>query len=183
MFELFADLVAHRRLKFEEGKIELLGQGVAIVPLDYLITLQKTLEATGSDNQLYSVAKEMGYRWFKNMYDYFKIKPEDVTKWGVNVLSLAGWGETISVSVDIKGEKLTVKLKNAAQSKKYGLSDHPVDYFVRGCYASGATVLFGKNCDAIEVSCVSTGSEYCEFVAQPTEKILKSDKLVLRQLL
>ncbi len=183
MFDLFTDLIAHRRIKFEEGKIELLGQGVSLIPLDYMVTLQKELEKEGKDNTLYFVSKEMGYRWFKNMYDYFKIKPEDVTRWGVNILALAGWGKMVKVDVDLKGETLIVKVQNSAQAKKYGPSDHPVDYFIRGCYASGATVLFGKNCDAVETQCISQGAEYCQFLAQPTEKFDKKDPSVSRQII
>jgi predicted hydrocarbon binding protein len=182
MFELFTDLIAHRRLKFDEGKIELLGQSVTMIPLDYLVTLQKGLEKQNNSNVLYFSSKEMGYRWFKNMYNYFKIRPEDVTRWGVNTLSIAGWGKMLSVDVDLKGERMTVRVSNAAQAVQYGLSDHPVDSFIRGCYASGATVLFGKDCDCVELSCISQGASFCEFLAQPREKFDSTDAKVARQI-
>lgn len=182
MLDLVTQLLMHGQLKFNQGGVTLLGQSVGMIPLDYLVTVQKNLEAKGIDNLLYYSSKDMGVRWFRNMHQYFKIKAEDVTRWGVNVLSVAGWGETLVVDLDSEKQIMKVNIRNAAQSSKYGQSDHAVDSFVRGCYASGAQVLFGVDCDCVEIRCRSQGSEFCEFIAQPTIRFDKSDKLVQRQL-
>ena len=182
MLDKVTELLLHGQLKFNQGEIQLLGQSVGMVPIDYLVTVQKNLEKNNVENVLYSNSKEMGIRWFKNMYDHFKIKPQDVTRWGVNILSVAGWGETLVVDFDMQKEMMKVNIRNSAQAKAYGKSDHPVDSFVRGCYASGAQVLFGKECDAVEIRCMSQGFDFCEFVAQPTEKFDLNNPVVKKQL-
>ena len=177
-----AKLFASGQLKFKKGEINLLEQNVAIIPIDWIISLQKHLKKTNSDNLIYYVAKEMGVRWFKNMYSSFKISSEDVIKWGINVLGIAGWGETSTPEINQKDKFYTVKLEGGAEAKAFGKVGYAVDHFVRGCYASGAKVLFGGQCDAIESSCVSEGSPFCKFLAQPTNHFDKKDPRIIRQL-
>ena len=184
MSEVFdiAELLASRKLKFRKGEIDLVEQIVTMVPIDWIITLQKNLEKKNSENLIYYSAKEMGVRWFKNMYDYFKISAEDVIKWGIRILALAGWGETRTPEINFKNKFYTVILNGGAEGKAFGNVGYAVDHFVRGCYASGAKVLFGVECDAIELHCIAAGYPLCEFIAQPTKKFLKNDPLVKKQL-
>ena len=177
-----ARLFASGKLKFKTGKIDLLGQSVTMVPIDWLITLQRQLEKKNVENIIYYVAKEMGVRWFKNMYDYFKITPEDVIKWGINILAIAGWGETTTPEINFKEKFYKVVLNGGTEGREFGNVGYSVDHFVRGCYASGAKVLFGVECDAVELRCIANGSNLCEFIAQPTDRFNKKDPLVKKQL-
>jgi len=182
MFGLLAELIATKKIKFEDGRIELIEEPVSIIPLDCIVTLQKKLEETGQDNEIYYASKNMGVRWFKHMYEHFDISYEEVIRWGIKILSLAGWGKTKVPKFNSHQEYYTVRLESSGQSRLYGKSNHPVDNFVRGCYASGAKVLFGKECEAIELKCIAQGHKYCEFIAQPREKFDLSDPMIERQL-
>lgn len=177
-----ARLFASGQLKFKKGEIDLLEQSVTIIPVDWIITLQKHLEKKNLENVVYYVAKEMGVRWFRNMYDHFKISPEDVIKWGISILAIAGWGETSTPQINFKDKFYTVKLEEGAEAKALGKVGYAVDHFVRGCYASGAKVLFGEECDAVELNCVSADSTFCNFIAQPTRRFDEKDPLVIKQL-
>lgn len=177
-----AKLLALKQITFKKGDVELLNQSVGMIPLDYLVTTQKALEKTSSDSVLYYSAKEMGVRWFKNMYNHFNISREDVIKWGINILAVAGWGE-IEVPELHSGKKYyTVKVNKSTQAIEYGKADHAVCSFVRGCFASGAKVLFGGECDSVETKCLSEGHNYCEFIAQSTDKFDFNDKRIKKQL-
>jgi predicted hydrocarbon binding protein len=182
LFGIISDLILHKRLKFENGRVDLIGKPVAMFPLEYITTLQKDLEEKGLDNQIYLSAKKMGYDWFKHMYDYFKIKPEDVTKWGINILSVAGWGKTEISKMDTQNKLIKYIVRDATQSKVYGKSDHAVDYFFRGCAAASATVLFKTECDAVESKCTSLGDAQCEFICKPRDSFDMTNELVKRQL-
>ncbi len=177
-----AKMLASGQLKFKSGGIDLLEQIVTIVPVDWVITLQKQLEKKKAENMVYYASKEMGVRWFKNMYDHFKISTEDVIRWGIRILGLAGWGKTRTPEINFKEKFYTVVLNGGAEGKAFGKVGYSVDHFVRGCYASGAKVLFGVECDCIETHCVSDGSPQCDFIAQPTEKFDKDSILVKKQL-
>ena len=177
-----AKLFASGELKFKKGEVDLLNQLVAIVPIDWIVTLQKHLKQVGSENLIYYTAKEMGVRWFENMHKYFKISPEDVIKWGINILGIAGWGETSTPTLNYKEKFYTVKLERGVEAKAFGKTGYAVDHFTRGCYASGAKVLFGGECDAIELSCVSEGAAFCEFIGQPKKSFDRRDPRVIKQL-
>jgi len=180
MFSVFSKLLMHKKLKFEKGEIELLDQGVSIIPLEYLISLQKSMP---SENQLYFSAKEMGVEWFVNMYKEFKINKQDVLDWGVKILALAGWGDIKVVKLDRVKKTYLVEAVNATEAKAYGSSNHAVDHFIRGCFAAGGTVIFDVECDCVESKCISKGDKICEFIVKPSESFDKNEILVKTQLL
>src|SRR5947208_10968881 len=130
-------------------------------PVARIVTLQKNLKKQNAETNVYFTAKEMGVRWFRNMYDYFKISAEDVIKWGINVLAIAGWGETQTPLIDVNKKFYTVLLNGGAEAKVFGRVGYAVDHFVRGCYASGAMVLFGVECDCVELRCTAEGNPFC----------------------
>ncbi len=177
-----AKMLASGQLKFKSGEIDLLEQIVTIVPVDWVITLQKQLEKKKTDNMIYYAAKDMGVRWFRSMYDHFKISTEDVIRWGIRILGLAGWGETKTPEINFKEKFYKIVLNGGSEGKAFGNVGYSVDHFVRGCYASGAKVLFGEECDSVEVHCIADGSPFCEFIAQATEKFDKNDPTVKKQL-
>jgi len=182
MFKLLSDLMIHKQLRYEEGRIQLLDQRVCMFPLDMLSQLQKELENEDSGNLVYYMAKKTGVTWFKNLYSSFKIKRVDVIKWGFNVISLAGWGIPNIVKMDREKKIMVFTLKDAGQAKVYGKSDESVDHYFRGCAASAGVLLFECNCDAIETKCISKGDSICEFVVKPKENFDLTTAVVKSQL-
>ncbi len=177
-----AKLFASGQLKFKKGSIEFLTQDVILVPVDWVVTMHKKLEKSNSENFIYYTAKEMGIRWFKGLYQSYKISAEDVIKWGINTLGVAGWGITSAPEINLKDKICTFILEEAAESKAFGRVGYATDHFVRGSFASGAKVLFGGECDAVELTCMSEGAPFCKFLAQPTDHFDKKDPRVVRQL-
>lgn len=112
-------LLASGQIKFGNGDIKLLGQPVSFVPIDWVITFHKQLEKNDLENVIYYTAKDMGVKWFKNMYDHFKISPEDVIRWGINILSVSGWGETSTPEIKMKEKFYTVELKKKCRSNGF----------------------------------------------------------------
>ena len=178
----FWKMVKENQIEISPGQVFIFGKSAGFIPLEWLVTFQKRLEKSQLDNLIYLSAKEMGVRFFKNIYDLHKISWEEVLQLGINSLSQGGWGETKTPEINLAQKFYKIALTNGAEGKNFGNVGHAVDHFVRGCYASGAHVLFGGECDSVETKCIAAGDDYCEFIAQPTEKFDKKDPMVKRQL-
>jgi len=182
VFQIFSDLILHKRVKFEEGNVKFFEKNVVIFPAEYMVLLQKGLEEKGLENLIYQKAKANGISWFRNLNNYYKISPEDIFKWGVNTLALAGWGKTEVLNVDREKKEVSLLVKHSVIAEEYGKSDHPVDHFIRGSFAGGATILFGEECDTIELKCLAMGDSECEFKVKASVNIDKTNEIVKKQL-
>ncbi len=178
-----AKLFASGQLRFEQGKVILLNQPVVISPADFMGTLQKHADAVGNPNLIYFSAKEMGFRWFKNMDNYFKISLEDVIRWGVKTLTVAGWDQSEVTKLDSNEQIMRVKQNRGTLINESEINSIAARNFIRGCYASGAEVLFACPCDCIELSHQAESTPNYEFLAQPTSKFDVTDSNIKRQLL
>ena len=182
MFKIFSELLLHKRIRFESGNIKFFEKNVVIFPAEYMQLLQVELSKGKNERMIYDMAKINGKSWFKNLYNYYKISPEDIFRWGVNTLSVAGWGETEIVKLDSKNKVVIFKVTNSVIAEGYGRTDHCVDHFIRGSFAGGISVLFGEECDAIETKCIAKGDSYCEFYVKPTADFDKKSDIVKVQI-
>jgi predicted hydrocarbon binding protein len=85
---------------------------------------------------------------------------------------LAGWGRFEAPELEKKADRLaesvTVKVYNNffARATK-SETGNPSCFFVSGLLAGVLEGLLGDHCNCLEIECMSTGSEYCEFIVAP----------------
>ncbi|MBU0635841.1 hypothetical protein KKE06_02335, partial [Candidatus Micrarchaeota archaeon] len=94
MFAEIAKLLAVRELSFEEGKITFLQEPLFMLPLATLLDFQRKLEPSNLQNIVYFSTKETGLNWFNLMVKHYKMDYEDIIKWGIKKINLAGLGKT-----------------------------------------------------------------------------------------
>ncbi|MFH1752406.1 MAG: hypothetical protein ABH821_05725, partial [archaeon] len=100
MFEIAKQLLIHKTLKLENGKINLFCHPVFLTPVSFFNNYVKK-----SDNakELYYAAKEEGIKWFNEMEQrYGNLNHEKTLTWGCKTLSMAGLGTAKLVSLDVK---------------------------------------------------------------------------------
>ena len=182
MFGIFKKLLIARQIKFEEGKITLFNQRIIMNPVYTNAIIQKHLEKAKSTHLIYESMKELGIQWTKDLQKNYGTKYKDVIRWGINVVTLAGWG-IVEIIEDKPSEKVLVfRLKDSAIAetilKKYGKSKTPVDYSFRGMIAGTFSTLLKTDMDCIETKCIAMGHGICEFVVKEKTKVdLKDPKI------
>ncbi|MCD6230014.1 MAG: hypothetical protein J7K00_04380 [Candidatus Diapherotrites archaeon] len=182
MFDLFKKLMVARQIRFDEGCLVLLGQAVVMTPNSTLVKIQESLSKYGLENIIYYSAKETGLDWFIKMNQSYGISIKNMPKWGIDTVSLAGFGRPKVLKLDIKNKQSIINLENSIMSEYIGRNDKYVDHLFRGFIAGTATMIFGEPSDAIEVKCKSKGDAYCQFVLKPTNQFDLRNKEVKEQL-
>jgi predicted hydrocarbon binding protein len=185
MFGVFKKLLMARQIKFEEGRIVLFNQRITMNPAYTNVMIQKELEKINSAHIIYDSMKELGKQWTRDLQKNYGTKYKDVVKWGINVVTLAGWG-TVKIMADKPSEKFLIfRLEDSAVGKtilrNYGKSKIPVDYSFRGMLAGTFSVLFNTNMDCIETKCIAMGNSICEFVVREKTKIDFKDEKTRQQ--
>lgn len=169
--ETLANLMLHKQLRFEEGKIILLDQRVAMLPLYNIVELQKTLEAKGLENTLYYTNKNFGKDWTRKIYESYKMSENQIFQWGINSVTVAGWG-TVKLIEKQAENRIKFNLIDSGMAFYYGKSDKPIDHIFRGMIAGAMSATYKKDLDAVETKCKAQGHSMCEFIVQPSEKFI-----------
>jgi len=174
MFDLFKKLLFSRQLSLEKGKVLLLGSPMCVTPASIFIDVQKDLEkAIGKEKarkRIYEGSKKGGIKFAKKLFEAYKLKGEKLLRWEFDIVMLAGWGEFKMVNFDRNKKTMRVEVKNSPIAIGYGKSKTPVDCYIAGFAAGGATVAVGVPMKVKEIKCLTMGHRYCEFIAEPLKK-------------
>ena len=76
-------------------------------PSHALADMQKQLENVGLSNAFYYIFKDLGIKWCKELNRLHKIKHMDISNWGRNTVTMAGWG-VIKIIQDQPKKKLLI---------------------------------------------------------------------------
>jgi len=182
MYQTILDLLLHKQIQFEKGKIYLFQQTILISPLEYNYFLLKTLESKSLENIIYYSTKETGMKWLEDMIPRYNMDMLQLIKWGNEILSLSGWGILELKDINKDSKIALFSLKDATIALKYGKSDHAVDHLLRGYVASFACKVFGCDMDAVEHKCIAKGDETCEYLVKPANEWDLTNQLVKKQL-
>jgi len=182
MYDIVKKLLFARQLNLEKGKISLLGHTIVMVPVSSFIELRKQLSKIGAAALLYTACKESGLGYMDTIIKKFSMKnPRELIEWGMNTISLAGWGSVDIINFDEKSKRAIVRLNESEFAKNYGNSKEPVDDVFRAYCAATATVVFKTDMDVIEIKCLSMGNSVCEFIVKPAKEFDLSKKFILKQ--
>jgi predicted hydrocarbon binding protein len=183
MYDIVKKLLFARELSLEKGKISLLGHTIIMAPVSSFIEIRKQLSKIGATAILYKACKESGLGYMNTIIKKFSMKkPRELIEWGMNTISLAGWGSVEIVNFDEKGKKSIVRLSESEFAKNYGPSKEPVDDVFRAYCAATATIVFKTDIDVIEIKCLSMGNPTCEFIVKPAKEFDLSKEFILKQL-
>lgn len=183
MFEIVAQLLLHKQLKFEEGNITLLGQDVVIFPYENLFSIQKIIEKSGKTYDLYLSSKELGKIWIKNLLKAYKMDTiNGQAEWGEKVFTLAGLGKMKILKWNVEDSSMIYRIYDSITARHYGNIGRCVCHIPRGWFAGAACVFFKKDVDAVETKCISKGGDFCEFVIKPKKDFDSRNKFFKQQL-
>lgn len=181
MFEVLKKLMLAKEINFEEGKISLLGHPIIMCPVSTIVEIRKLLEKVNSTAIMYYAAKKSGNEYVKTIKNKFKMKPKDLILWGINTISLAGWGKSELIKYDPKN-KIAIMTYDSTFAKLYGHSKEPIDEIFRGFASTTASACFGKEIEGVEIKCKAMGSNICELIFKEKNKFDLSDKFIRKQL-
>ena len=174
MLDVVKKLLFARQIKFEKGKIFLLGYPIVMQPAEIFVQLKKEIvKKDPKDKFLYEMSKNAGKKYMKGISSKFKMSLSEKIKWGINSFELGGWGITEITDLKVKEFKAIIKIKNSTVAKLYGKSDVPVDDVMAGFIAGASCIYWNKEMDVIERKCIAKGDQFCEFIVLPTEEINK----------
>lgn len=182
MFATVSNLLLHKQMIFGDGNIEIFGQQVVMTPLLTEVNILRELEKKGLQNTIYYAAKEAGKEWFNGMATIYGLKPQDIMKWGPELINLGGWGTVKPIKVDVNALEFNFQLLNSTFAKKYGKSQEPVDHYFRGLLTGAWQMISKHELEGIETECSATGAGACKFVLLPKEKIDWNNEIVKKQL-
>lgn len=182
MFKTFSELLLHKKLVFEEGRISLFNIPMGIIPIHFMVYIQKELEKNNLKNLVYYAAKDNGAAWFESMDKNYGLKIKDINKWGPDLISLAGWGKVKVTKKKDSEKSLLVTLENSSFAKVYGKSLEPVDHFFRGMVCGAWSYAYKDNLEAVETKCVSKGDNLCEFLIMPKKNFDLNNSKISSQL-
>lgn len=182
MFGVVANLLLHKQLAFEKGKISLFEQPIVIMPVEEFSFMQEFLEQNGLENLIYYSAKHTGVHWLKKMVPKYKMKETDLIEWGCNILTLSGWGDLSLVKRDASRQNIVFELKGGAMGMEKKGKTYSTDNLLRGYVAAFATFAYKVDMDAIETHCLSKGDSECKYVVKQKKDFDISDPRVKKQL-
>ena len=182
MLSTLSNLLLHKQMVFGDGKIEILGQPVVLNALLTEVGIMRELETRKLEHIIYYSAKAAGHEWFKGMSEKYGLKPQDIMKWGPELINLAGWGIVKPVKADLSAGELEFFLVESTFAKHYGKADHPVDHYFRGLVTGAWENACAQSLDGIELECASMGVKTCKFKLCSREKLDLSDPSIKRQL-
>lgn len=183
MIDIIKKLLFARQLSFEEGSVILLGIPIVMHPVATMVSIRKILEERNETVLLYRACKDSGKIYQLNIKKAFGMDRNKMIEWGINSLTLGGWGKIKIAKLDYDKKMAIIRLDDSSFAKLYGRSKEFIDDVFRGYAASTGGIIFNKDCDAVEVKCIAKGDGCCEFLVKPSENFDYKDKLVKKQLL
>ncbi len=173
MINVMMNLLLNRQIKFENGKLELMGIRDSFTPIETYIEILKILNKANEENLIYYSAKIAGYNWLKSMKITFPgLKQKEAIQWGIDLVSASGWGIPSIEKIDFEANTAIFLLSKSITSQLYGKSEKPVDHLFRGMLAGGLSYILKQELDSVEIECSAmTNINNCRFIVGPISKL------------
>jgi predicted hydrocarbon binding protein len=171
---LFERFMLNNQIAFTDGSIYLMKNRKILVDTRVLANIILTIEDL--DNVSYKIynsikedffsgaAKDMGHNFSFSFNDYFK--------WLTNIAMLEGWGKFSWKDLNEEKKSGIILVEDSALANILkGKAKKPVDHFIRGFIAGGASASLKADIDVVETECHALGSDKCVFIFKKTEEI------------
>ncbi len=176
MFDFAKKLLIARELKFEKGKIEILGQRLLLLAEEQVHNMiRMSIEDRNFRKSIYIVSKDALHKFTTRLRERYKLDKEKTYEIMCSLTALNGYGEVNFEKLDWD-KKLakfsTVGLPSEGlRGKIYGRGDA----FFAGMVAGAMAQVFNDDTlEVAEIACVLSNSPKCIFVAAPRE-VLKRE--------
>ena len=155
-------------LNFISGKGGLFYKEVRylLIRPETLMTFQKAIEKElgGRASQiLYQSGFQGGSLSPKKYQEVFGFSDEEIIYFMMEMGSQIGWGRFELEKFDLSEKKLIVRVYHSPFAEAYGSSSTSVCHFIRGVLGGIASVIFKKECEAKELTCLAKGDKCCRF--------------------
>ncbi len=177
-------LLLARQLKWEDGRINVLGLYTYITPIETFEYLTNYFNKGKQKDLLYLSGWIAGYEIVKNLMRNYKAKkPEDRYTLAMDFLEIGGYGKYKTIQFIPGVRSRFIYLTNPLPMKFYPAKEFKCDY-IRGLNGGGGTWVHKKLVNCIELECAAVNSNYCEFINfcyDDKETLEKYKKLVKGQ--
>ncbi len=112
---------------------------------------------------LYQSGFQGGTLSSKRYREVFGFSDEEIIRFMVEMGPQIGWGRFELEKFDGNKKVLIVSVYHSPFAEGYGPSSKPVCHMIRGVLAGMASLIFRKEIESKEVSCLARGDEYCRF--------------------
>jgi predicted hydrocarbon binding protein len=99
----------------------------------------------------------------KKYREVFGFSDEEIIRFMMDMGSQIGWGRFELDRFDSAEKRLVVKVYYSPFAEAYGSSSKPVCHMIRGVLGGMASLVFGKEIESKELSCLAKGDECCRF--------------------
>ena len=169
--------IVARNLRFDlqRGRVELLGARILLIPPEFIVQIQKQLEATigaSAKGVLYLAGERTGQSVVTPGVERLvglraKAAAEEIFRGIAEVSALRGIGVLRVVEFEPEAARFRFQISDGSIPEAYGPSKRPVCHLLEGWAAGVARNLFGREVLCEEVRCRAAGADACEFVLQP----------------
>ncbi len=170
MFGVVKKLLFARQLQLEEGRFDLLGIKMLLMPAEILVNMQTELtNILGYEKAkkiIYNSIKQASIKYNRMISEKYGFQFLKFKEWQENLIELAGWGKLEIPKADWKTGKAMIIVRNSVVAEIVGHSKKPVDHILAGFFAGGISANFKKNVEAKEIECVACGNRFCKFIIE-----------------
>jgi len=99
----------------------------------------------------------------KRYREVFGFSDEEIIRFMVKMGPQIGWGRFELERFDGNKKVLIVRVYHSPFAEGYGPSSKPVCHMIRGVLGGMGSLVFRKEIESKEVSCLARGDEYCRF--------------------
>ncbi len=187
LYGFLTNMLMSGKLKFKQGKIEMLGDPMAIVSMDAIKQLTDDAIDRGSEgiNSLYYEGWVYGYTFTYRLVQALNLKKfEDRYTTVMQIAAMIGFGDFKTLDYRLGYAKYQV-IDNPFPLlyKDSEVKNLKVDHFLRGMNGGGGTVCHNQLINCVELECALKTGRICTFVnANPIELKKLDQNLVKEQL-
>lgn len=177
-------LMSTKQLTFKNGYVEMMGNRM-IMPNSKMLSAL-ILKFNESNEIIYDIyettkrsfeegtATELGKKYEFDFHSYFE--------WLTKIAMIVGWGRFKWELLDENHKIGRIYVEDSAIGEDLkGLVKAPVDHFIRGLVAGGASVSLKTDIDVLEEECIAMGAPRCNFLFKPADQF-EQNKQVISQL-
>jgi len=153
----------------EKGALNYKGVRYLLIRPETLAGLQKSMEkASGKQAKkiIFQGGFEGGYLSAKKYKEIHKFSHKEILDFMVAMGSQIGWGSFELNQYDPVERSLKITVEDSPFAEAYGKSSKGVCHLIRGVVSGTASVVFGQDCVASEISCFAKGDRCCVFIAK-----------------
>ncbi|MDE1825425.1 MAG: 4-vinyl reductase [Candidatus Micrarchaeota archaeon] len=179
----FEHLMTTGQIVVKDGDIEMMGNRM-IMPNSKMLSeliftfndskdiIYKIYEAT-KKSFMEGTATEIGKKYEFDFHGYFE--------WLTKIAMIVGWGKFTWEILDEEKKIGQIVVEDSAIANDLkGMVTRPVDHFIRGLIAGGASISLKANIDVIEEECIALGASKCKFLFKPSDQFEQTDQIIFQ---